>query len=56
VIKVSDTMVKLVARAVAKETLVALVKFVPVMVTRVPPPVLPEDGLTAVIVGTGTAA
>ena len=39
------------AAVAPKETAVALVKFVPVMTTVVPPLVLPESGLTVVTVG-----
>ena len=44
-------MVKSVAAAAPKETSVAQVKPVPVMVTRLPPSSGPPDGLTAVTVG-----
>ena len=52
VIEVDDITEKLVAGVPAKVTPVVPVKLVPVMVTVVPPPVLPEVGLTAVTVGT----
>src|SRR5581483_1924150 len=46
--------VKLEAACVPKLTAVAPVRFVPVMVTVVPPPSGPEAGLTALTVGGGT--
>ncbi len=52
---VDDTTEKLVAGVPLKVTAVTRVKFVPVMVTAVPPPVLPEVGLTAVTVGAAGA-
>ena len=45
--------VKLVAAVAPKVTAVAPVKSVPVMVTLVPPDVLPEVGVSEVIVGDG---
>ncbi len=53
VIWVSETTVKWVAASWPKATLMARVKPVPVMVTVVPPAVVPEVGATAVTVGTG---
>src|SRR5712692_359867 len=43
------------AGTLPKETPVALLKPVPVSVTVVPPPLVPDDGLTAVTVGPATA-
>jgi hypothetical protein len=51
VIDVALTTVTEVAAAPPKVTLVAPLKFVPVMVTACPPPVGPEEGDTAVTVG-----
>jgi len=51
VISVEETTVKLVAATPPKRTLVAPVKFVPVMVTVVPPVLGPEVGETLVTVG-----
>jgi hypothetical protein len=48
---VSDRTVKLVAGMSPNFTLVAVVKFVPVTVTNVPPPVGPELALSPVTVG-----
>jgi hypothetical protein len=50
VIEVGEVTVK-VALVVPKSTAVAPVKFVPVMLTEVPPAAAPETGLTAVTVG-----
>ena len=44
-----------VAATPPKVTVAPLTKPVPVMVTLVPPPVVPEGGLTFVIVGAGVA-
>ena len=55
VIFVFETTVKLAAATLPKVTPVAPVKLVPVMVTEVPPAVLPEVGLSAVTVGTAAA-
>ncbi len=52
---VAELALKLVAGVPANVTAVAPVKFVPVIVTVVPPLVLPEVGLTAVTVGTDAA-
>ena len=52
VISVAETTVKLVAATVPKSTLVAPVKPVPVMVTVVPPAVVPEVGEIEVTAGT----
>jgi hypothetical protein len=51
VIEVLLTMVTLVAVPVPKETAVAPVKLVPVIVTSVPPAVVPEVGEIPVTVG-----
>ena len=51
VISVSDTTFTLVAGALPKSTAVAPLRFVPVIVTEVPPVVGPEDGVTLVSVG-----
>jgi hypothetical protein len=51
----SEKTVKLLAGTLPKDTLRAPVKLVPVMVTRVPPPVLPEVGDTAVTAGAEAA-
>jgi hypothetical protein len=48
---VDDTSVKVAAGVPPNVTPVTKLKLVPVMVTAVPPPVLPEVGLTAVTVG-----
>ena len=53
VMLVSETTTTLVAVVPPTVTKVAPVKFAPVMVIWVPPPVGPELGLTAVTVGTG---
>jgi len=50
-ISVLETTVKLVAATAPKRTLVAPVKFVPVMVTVVPPVIGPELGETPVTAG-----
>jgi hypothetical protein len=52
VIDVAELTVKLAAAVPPKLTAVAPVKLVPVTETEVPPPVGPDDGLTAVTVGT----
>ena len=54
VMLVDETTFTLVAATPPTVTLVAPVKFVPVMVISVPPRVVPEDGLTPEIVGVGT--
>ena len=54
VIEVALTTTILVAETPPTFTLVAPVKLVPVMVIEVPPNVVPELGLTLVIVGNGT--
>ena len=54
VIDVSLTTTTLVAGLTPTVTLLAPVKFVPVMVIAVPPAVDPDDGLTLVIVGAAT--
>ncbi len=51
VMEVDETTAKLVALVVPKSTVVAPVKPVPVMVTLVPPAVVPEIGLTSVTAG-----
>ena len=53
VISVADTTVTFVAAFEPNWTVAPLTKFVPVMVTVVPPDVEPEDGLTPVTVGAG---
>jgi hypothetical protein len=53
---VAFTSVTLVAAFAPNSTAVAPVRFVPLIVTVVPPPVGPEDGLTAVTVGAAPAA
>ncbi len=53
VIWLAELTVKLVAAVPPKETAVAPVKSVPLMVTFVPPAVEPEVGLTPVKVGAG---
>jgi hypothetical protein len=50
-IEVGPVTLKLVAGADPKCTAVAPVKFVPVIVTPVPPAVEPDEGLTALTVG-----
>jgi hypothetical protein len=55
VIDVSELTVKLVAGTLPKFTAVAPVKPVPVTVTVVPPPVVPELGLTPVTDGAAAA-
>jgi hypothetical protein len=55
VIMVSELIVKLAAAAGPKLTADAIVKPLPMIVTEVPPAVLPEVGLMLVTVGTGTA-
>ena len=52
---VSDVTVKLAAKAGPKFTAVAVLKPLPVIITAVPPAVLPELGLMLVIEGTGMA-
>jgi hypothetical protein len=52
---VDDTAEKLVAGEPPNVTPVTRLKLVPVMVTAMPPPVLPEVGLTAVTVGAAGA-
>jgi hypothetical protein len=52
---VAFTAVTLVAAFAPKWTAVAPVRFVPVIVTVVPPPVGPEDGVMLVTVGAGVA-
>src|SRR5262249_45706229 len=52
---VAETTVKLVAAVVPKDTPLAPLKFVPVIVTTVPPPVVPEVGVIAVTVGAAAA-
>lgn len=54
-IEVSLTTVKLVAAAPPKVTAVALVKPLPVMITAVPPAVMPDVGETLVNVGAADA-
>ena len=54
VIEVAEFCVKLVAAVEPNFTAVALLKFVPVMLTEVPPTALPLVGDIAVIVGTAT--
>ena len=54
VIVVSLTTENPAAATVPKVTALAPVKFVPVIVTPVPPAVLPEVGVTAAIDGAGT--
>ena len=54
VIDVSLTTTTLVAGLPPTVTLLAPVKFVPVMVIAVPPAIDPDDGLTLVIVGAAT--
>jgi hypothetical protein len=54
VIVVALTTVKFFATTVPKVTAVAPVRFVPVIVSPVPPAVLPELGVTPVTVGAGT--
>ena len=51
VIRVAEFTVKLDALVPPKETAVAPVKLLPVIVTVVPPPVGPDPGLTAVTLG-----
>ncbi len=53
VIEVAPLMVTLVAAVEPNLTVDAAVKFVPVMVTDVPPAAGPEAGLIEVTVGTG---
>jgi hypothetical protein len=53
VISVSDTTFTLVAGALPKSTAVAPLRFVPVIVTEVPPVVGPEDGVTSATAGAG---
>ncbi len=53
VIWVGETTVRFVAASPPKVTAVAPMKPVPVMVTEVPPAMVPEAGLTAVTAGTG---
>jgi hypothetical protein len=55
VICVEDTTVKLVAGKVPNETPVAPEKLLPLIVTSVPPPVLPDDGLIPVTAGRDAA-
>jgi hypothetical protein len=50
-IEMAEVTVKAVAGTVPNETPLAPVKFVPVIVTTVPPAVLPEVGVIAVTVG-----
>ncbi len=54
VIEVASTTTTLVAATPPIVTLVAPVKFVPVMVIAVPPANGPEDGLTLAMVGAAT--
>ena len=54
VMLVEETTFTLVAATPSTVTLLAPVKFVPVMVIAVPPRVVPEDGLTLEMVGTET--
>ena len=54
VIDVSLTTTTLVAGLTPTVTLLAPVKFVPVIVMAVPPAIDPDDGLTLVIVGAAT--
>ena len=54
VMLVEETTFTLVAATPSTVTLLAPVKFVPVMVIAVPPRVVPDDGLTPEIVGVGT--
>ena len=54
VMLVDETTTTLVAATPPTVTLLAPVKFVPVMVIAVPPRVVPEDGLTLEMVGTET--
>lgn len=56
VISVAETTLKLMAVMVPNVTLVAPVKPVPVMVTVVPPAVVPEVGATAVTAGAAAAS
>jgi hypothetical protein len=56
VIEVAELTVKLVAAVVLKPTAVVPVKFVPVMVTEVPPDVGPEVGETTVTLGVAAIA
>jgi hypothetical protein len=56
VMEVSELTVKLVAPEVPKLTVLAPVKPVPVVVTTVPPAVLPELGETLVTVGADALA
>ena len=55
VIEVDELTVKLVAVVLPKSTTLAPVKFVPVIATLVPPPVVPEVGEILVTVGAGGA-
>lgn len=55
VIDVAETTVTLDAEVPPKVTMELLLKFVPVIVTDVPPAVEPLDGLIPVTVGVGTA-
>src|SRR5947209_15890298 len=54
-ISVSERTVKLAAAVAPNETPVAPVKLVPDTYATVPPPVLPDDGVTAVTVGLDAA-
>ena len=54
VMEVDELTVNVVVGEVPKSTAVAPVKLVPVIVTEVPPAVVPELGLTPVTVGGGT--
>ena len=54
VIEVAEVSVKLVAATVANLTEVAADRFVPVMVTEVPPATRPVVGLSPVTVGAAT--
>ena len=54
VMLVDETTFTLVAATPPTVTLVAPVRFVPVIVIAVPPRVVPDDGLTPEIVGTET--
>jgi hypothetical protein len=54
VILVEETTFTFVAATPSTVTLLAPVKFVPVIVIAVPPRVVPKDGLTPEIVGVGT--
>ena len=54
VMLVDETTFTLVAATPSTVTLLAPVKFVPVMVIAVPPRVVPDDGLTPEIVGAET--